>query len=288
MKLKLLLTAGSVLRDEESIAYSEPNSINIKPFTPELMVSLITLGTPKANPKGDTIIYTSREYFPSDNISITSVLSRPLNHDKVTNHTSIIGKPISNFSWLDDETILFTDKTAILSYNVRGKQEPKVWYNSTLEIDSFKYEPRGNALVFSSMVGSPDPDKRFDNALVYDELLMRHWDHWNTPYKSHLFTLNISPNGQVTGEPKDLLKDSDLESPVEYSGGPADYVISPDGKWISFGAKKPGRDQAWETEQNIHLAAFDGSGAITRLTLGNVGAATQPIFSPDGKYLSWL
>ncbi|KXN68956.1 hypothetical protein CONCODRAFT_71883 [Conidiobolus coronatus NRRL 28638] len=118
--------AGGILKNDESIAYDEPNSKNTKPLTPELAASLITLGTPKANPKGDTIIYTSREYFPSDNISITSVLSRPLNHDKVTNHTSIIGKPISNFSWLDDETILFTDKTAILSYNVRGKQEPKL------------------------------------------------------------------------------------------------------------------------------------------------------------------
>ncbi|KXN68957.1 alpha/beta-hydrolase [Conidiobolus coronatus NRRL 28638] len=117
---------------------------------------------------------------------------------------------------------------------------------------------------------------------------MRHWDHWNTREKSHLFTLTISPSGKVSGKPKDLLKDSDLESPVEYSGGPSDYVISPDGKWISFGAKKPGRDQAWETEKNIHLVAFDGSGSITRLTQSNAGSATQPIFSPDGKYLSWL
>ncbi|KXN68952.1 tricorn protease N-terminal domain-containing protein, partial [Conidiobolus coronatus NRRL 28638] len=145
-----------------------------------------------------------------------------------------------------------------------------------------------NALVFASKVDSPDPDKKFDTALVYDQLLMRHWDHWNTREKSHLFTLAITPSGQVTGEPKDLLKGTDFESPVEYSGGPTDYVISPDGKWISFGAKKPGRDQAWETEQNIHLVAFDGSGSITRLTPGNVGAATHPLFSPNGKYLTWL
>ncbi|KXN68954.1 hypothetical protein CONCODRAFT_8708, partial [Conidiobolus coronatus NRRL 28638] len=97
MKLNLLLTVGCVLSDDEYISHLDSNSKNVNPLTPELMESLITLGIPKANPKGDTIIYTSKEYFPSDNISITSVLSRPLNHDKVTNHTSIIGKPISNF-----------------------------------------------------------------------------------------------------------------------------------------------------------------------------------------------
>ncbi|KXN68953.1 alpha/beta-hydrolase [Conidiobolus coronatus NRRL 28638] len=138
------------------------------------------------------------------------------------------------------------------------------------------------------MVDFPDKDKKFDTALVYDELLMRHWNHWNTREKSHLFTLNITPSGAASGQPKDLLKGTNLESPVEYTGGPFDYVVSPDGKWVSFGAKKPGRDKSWETEQNIHLVSFDGSGAIADLTQDNQGASTHPLFSPCGKYLTWF
>jgi acylaminoacyl-peptidase len=280
---------GAVLGARYHVKYPEPNSKNTNPLTPEKLLELTVLGAPKANPKGDVFVYTSREYFSDVNVSVTSILTQDIKDNKVTNHTATIGKSLANPLWLNDETILFTSKTAILSYNIKQKAAPKVWYNGTLAINSFKYQSNANALIFASDVEvKPDTDKKFDNALVYDELLMRHWDHWNGRTKSHLFTLNISPEGKATGEPKDLLKGTDYESPVEYSGGASDYVVSPDGKLVAFGAKKPGRDQAWETEQNIHLVAFDGSSAITRLTVGNVGAATRPLFSPNGKHLTWL
>jgi acylaminoacyl-peptidase len=280
---------GAVLGARYHTVYPEPNSKNTNPLTAEKLLELTVLGTPKANPNGDTFVFTSREYFPSVDKSVVSILSRSVSDNTVTNHTATIGKSLANPLWLDNDTILFTSKTAILSYNVKQKAAPKVWYNGTLAINSFKYQSNANALIFASDVEvNPDTDKKFDNALVYDELLMRHWDHWNGRTKSHLFTLNITPEGKVTGEPKDLLKGTPLESPVEYSGGPGDYVISPDGKLVAFGAKKPGRDQAWETEQNIHLVAFDGSSAITDLTTDNQGASTAPLFSPDGKYLSFF
>ncbi|KXN64568.1 hypothetical protein CONCODRAFT_14284, partial [Conidiobolus coronatus NRRL 28638] len=134
--IKLVVLLLSVVCGErESVTYPEPNSKNTKPFTPELMVNLIAQGTPKANPKGDTILYTSREYFPTDNVSITSVLSLSLSDNKVTNHTSAIGKPVPNFLWVDDETILFSGNSTIYSYKVSDKSEPKVWYNHTVSID---------------------------------------------------------------------------------------------------------------------------------------------------------
>lgn len=47
-------------------------------------------------------------------------------------------------------------------------------------------------------------------------------------------------------------------------------------------------DLAWSSQQDIYLVSAKGHTKPRKLSLNNQGASTKPIFSPDGKYLSWF
>ncbi|KAK9681021.1 Dipeptidyl-peptidase 5 [Basidiobolus ranarum] len=80
----------------------------------------------------------------------------------------------------------------------------------------------------------------------------------------------------------------ELESPVDPFGDAGDYDISPDGKEIAFISKRPGRDQAWETDINVYVVPSNGGKSPKSLTDQNAGQTASPAYSPDGKTLAWL
>jgi dipeptidyl aminopeptidase/acylaminoacyl peptidase len=112
---------------------------------------------------------------------------------------------------------------------------------------------------------------------------------------------------QLEGSPINLLKGTQLETPVAPNGDANDYDISPDGmqfiihidkksshlklskgKEIAFTARVPVRSQAWNTNTDIYLVPTDGSEPPQPISAYNLGYDMHPKYSLDGSWLAWL
>ena len=118
---------------------------------------------------------------------------------------------------------------------------------------------------------------------IYDALFMRHWDTWADGRRSHIFVMPVAG-----GEPIDVMKAMDADTPSKPFGGSEECTFTPDGKGIVFSARDVGREEAWSTNFDLFFAPADGSVPPKNLTKANPAWDTAPVFSPDGKTLAYL
>ncbi|ANM32388.1 peptidase S9 [Acidobacteria bacterium Mor1] len=121
------------------------------------------------------------------------------------------------------------------------------------------------------------------SGMVYENLLFRHWDHWKDGRRSHLFVMPLSG-----GDPVDVTKGMDADTPSKPFGGPEEITFTPDGRGVVFAARDVGREEAWSTDFDLFVAPVDGSSKPRKLTKDNRAWDTGPAFSPDGKTLAYL
>jgi len=90
------------------------------------------------------------------------------------------------------------------------------------------------------------------------------------------------------GDPLDLMKRMDADTPSRPFGGPEEITFTPDGKGLIFTTRNAGRKEAWSTNFDLYLVPIDGSKKPQCLTEKNKAWDTTPVFSPDGKTLAYL
>ncbi|ORY00216.1 S9C family peptidase [Basidiobolus meristosporus CBS 931.73] len=284
-----------------------PLASALRPITPQDLVAISKPGAAVPSPDGKWAVFSSSNYSITENSSTRNLWLLDLAKDSVTALTPSGKFGDSEPIWLDSATVGFlssrSKSTQLWAVEVsKPNATPVQVTNFTLDIGNIKYNPNSKLLAFTTAVyddGSMEKaveidaaeSKRTDSALVYDQLMVRHWDAFVTKKKQNIFTARLGKNGatySVTSSPINVMKKTGLESPVPPFGGASDYDISPDGKEIAFSAKRPGRDYAWETDINIYVVPTDGSKAPKSLTDKNLAAASSPAYSPDGKTLGWL
>jgi len=163
-------------------------------------------------------------------------------------------------------------------------------------VDNLQVFPDGRRLLFTREVrvrggdeeGDDDEDDDADDedeastAVVYTELLFRHWDTWEDGLRSHAFVWEIGG-----GDPVDLMPDMDADTPTHPFGGGEELAISPDGEQVAFAAKNVGREASWSTNVDVWTVPADGSAAPLNATAENQAWDTAPAYSPDGKWLAY-
>ena len=160
-------------------------------------------------------------------------------------------------------------------------------------------------LAASEKEDDGDADAGRSSARLYDALFVRHWDHYVTPRRRALFYGLLRPHPSTGGggahgpgkrweltDLRNALADTPLASPLEPWPGPEHYDLGPRG--LAFVAKDPDLDPAWNTRSDAYFVPIaDFAAAPSRaprklVVEGFEGAATSPVFAPNGESLAWL
>jgi dipeptidyl aminopeptidase/acylaminoacyl peptidase len=267
-----------------------------KTLTPELLWSLDRLGEHQLSPDGKTVLYHVRKFDPVANKGYGFIYTIPASGGKSVLVADTSNKA-SNAKWSHDGKKIFFQSS--LSGNSQlwemmpdGSDKKQVSQHPG-GITDYGFNANGTKVWLTSEVkvgkSTSDiyPDLPLATGRIYDDLMYRHWDHWADENYSHIFVAGYA-NGAITGNPADIMRGEPFDSPLMPFGGSSQIAWSPDGTQLAYTCKKlSGRGYAMSTNSDIYL--YDvSSGKTTNLTDGMKGYDTNPLFSPDGKRITWL
>lgn len=143
--------------------------------------------------------------------------------------------------------------------------------------------------------------KKHSSGLVYDSLMVRHWDRFVTPNRNSIWygllqksTSHLTERGgrYNLSDLSNALKGTRLESPIPVFGGKDHYDISSTG--IVFVAKDPSVNPATNTTCNCYfqpISSFSEPSPSRPRKInvdGLEGAASSPAFSLSGESVAYL
>ena len=275
-------------------------------MTPEVLLAFGKVTDPQISPDGAFILY---------NVSYTSIRkNRSCANLYICNadgsgrqQLTASAHSISNARWCDGgkKIIYLRDGQIWIAGLWHGKKGWSLRNEDRISdipagIREFKLSPDQTRLMYTSTVKSgvnrPSDlykDLKKSDAIITDDLMYRHWDHWVTELP-HTFIADInvkSPKSKGIRKENstDILANEKglYELPAEPFSGIEQLAWSPDGKTIAYSCKKlEGKEYAFSTDSEIYL--YDvASGSCTRIVMGG-GYDTCPVWSPDGRKLCWL
>jgi dipeptidyl aminopeptidase/acylaminoacyl peptidase len=114
----------------------------------------------------------------------------------------------------------------------------------------------------------------------YQQLMVRHWDEWQTPFKQHVFIAKKDSFGKIT-QANDLI--SDWQSGIDSI---ADVAFAGDASTIVFSAKVAAKDEAWSTNFDLFEINLSNN-SIKNITEQNKAWDAAPVFSADNRFLAY-
>ena len=167
----------------------------------------------------------------------------------------------------------------------------KIVSNVENGVNGFVFSPDETKVLFISNLKSATtaqdiyPDLPKATGIVVNDLMYKHWDEWVKEIP-HPFLADF--NGSDFSNIIDIMEGEPYEAPMKPFGGIESLAWSPDGKEIIYvSRKKTGKEYAESTNSDLYLYNIE-SKTTTNLTDGMMGYDTNPIYSPDGKYVAWL
>ena len=264
------------------------------PITFDDFIGLGRVTDPQVSPDGKTVAFVVTYHNKIENktngniylVPIDGGAVQQLTHAKGANNTPRWmpdGKSLAFISTSDGEAQVWIVPAT-------GGEARKASTIST-GVSDLQVSPDGKWFSFSSTVypDCPTDDcnkKRMEEvekskvkAKIFDRLPYRVWNAWKDGMRNHLFVMPIS--GGVAAD----ITPGDFDSPPIDLGGNSSYSWSPDSKEIAF-ERNADPVVAISTNNDIFVVPITGGEA--RKITDNPGNDSQPLYSPDGKYIAYL
>jgi dipeptidyl aminopeptidase/acylaminoacyl peptidase len=264
-------------------------------LSPEVLWKFGRVSGAEVSPCGKMVVYGISRYSVPDNKGVTNLFIVDVEGGEPRQLTDNAGSEFDAHWRPDGKRIGFIStrggSAQMWEMNPDGTDMVQVT-NIEDGINTFKYAPSGDRILYTKDIkfvkvtgAEIHPDMPKSTMKVYDNLMARHWDHWEDGAYSHIFVADYN-NGKV-GTGKDIMEGEIFEAPLSPYFDAGDITFSPCGKMIVYACKKQyGRDFAVSTNSDLFLYNIE-TGETKNLTEENVGYDKYPAFSPDGKMLAW-
>ena len=250
------------------------------------------LGDVQVSPDGKTLLYAVTYYDYRVNKGNTELYTMPATGGEPTRITVSEENEMQPI-WRPDGK-----KIAYLRANDKGMQiweadpdgkNAKAVSNVDGDINGFSYAPDMKHICYfqnvqlEQTIAERYPDLPDADAMIYDDLMYRHWNYWADGSYSHLFVADYpSLENEV-----DLLDGQKFHCPNPPFGGIEEVSWHPDGNKLVYCCKKlTGKAFAESTNTDIYLYDLSTK-ATVNLTESNKGYDMDPVISPDGKKMVW-
>jgi dipeptidyl aminopeptidase/acylaminoacyl peptidase len=265
-----------------------------KNMVPETLWEFGRVSDVRVSPDGSQVLFGVTHYDVQENRGHRDLFVMPVSGGEPRNITNSRTNESSAVWRPDGKKIGFMRATEmgmqLWEMEPDGSNATQVSYISG-GITGFDYAPDMRHIYFTKRVqviptvNQVHTDLPRANAMVYDDLMYRHWDHWKDGTFSHVFVAPYQ-DGSL-GRHTDIMEDEPYDSPLAPFGGSSQITWSPDGRSLVYTSKKKfGKDYAMSTNSNLYL--YDLETRETRdLTPFNDGYDRNPVFSPDGRYMAW-
>jgi dipeptidyl aminopeptidase/acylaminoacyl peptidase len=256
-----------------------------KLMTPELLWTLGRVNGEIVSKDGERVYYTITRYDLEKNKSSTQLYVTNIKSGESI-RISEDGVNADNACFDSGGNLIYSkDGTVFHSLLRKSIGQSKEEYSNLLPSPNGQWMAFSRSVKFNTPKADLYPNLSKSSALIYDDLMFRHWNVWEDGYANHVFIGRISPDG--IEQEKDLLYKEPYDSPTLPNGGLDDMNWSADSKWLAYvSVKKMGKDYAVSTNSDIYLYEI-ATGKTTNITDGLKGYDKNPVFSPDGKYIAW-
>ena len=271
-------------------------------FTPEVMWKMGRVGNSTVSPAGDRFAYTVTQYNMEENRGVTSIYMQTYGSFEAIQMTDHAGNE-SNLQWNGDGSRLYFLSTRSGDSQVWSIQPDgnDLTQHSFIEngIDGFGFTKDGSKIFYIKSVQVvqynsaeiyTDMDK--SRAKVYDDLMARHWDHWNEGNHSHIFVADYK-EGKV-GAGKDIMEGEPWDAPLAPYFDLSEIAWNNAGTQLAYTCKKlTGTAYAVSTDSDIFIYDL-ASGQTTNICKNPLTDATAmpgyekyPVWSPDDTQIAF-
>lgn len=264
-------------------------------FTPEVMLKMGRLASSSLSPDGTTVAYSLNYQSVSQNKSYTALWTMPEQGGSPTQITAYDQK-VAEPTWSSDGKRIYfmSDKSGsnqLHSIAVNGEDQIQ-HTNIEAGINGYGVSSNGANVWLAidtkvDKVSSADRFEQYDksNALIYDDLMARHWDRWEDGSYSHIYVGQL--NGAAVENIVDIMPDEPWDAPVAPYFDNTEISFNNAGTALAYTCRKlTGYEYSISTNTDIYL--YDIAGKSTKnLTDGMPGYDKYPRFSPDDTKMAW-
>lgn len=264
-------------------------------LTPEILWKFGRIGEMQLSPDAKDLLYTISYYNIEENRGYTHIYKMAVEKPEPL---ALTKGPFNcyNVRWSPDGKKIYyisdkNENSQLFSMNADGSSE--VLCDTLLNgLSCFEISPDGAAILYcmdvavGKSVADMYPDLPKANVVIADDLMYRHWNHWNDNLWSHIFVASF--DGANITDAVDIMANEAWDAPLSPYFDNTEITWSSDSKKIAYTCKKlSGKDYALSTNSDIYV--YDrGSKETLNMSRGMDGYDKYPVFSPDMKYLVWL